>query len=77
MMESQALFQLSFFSYDKLTDVNNDYEFTSPNESQNVSTRDREDRFSNDQIIDRVMVKEMGRGIRDIQISFENPIIIS
>jgi len=78
MMEGQALFQLSFFSYDKLTDVNNEYTFTTPNESQNnVNTGDREERFSNDQIIDRMMVKEMGRGVRDIQISFENPIIIS
>lgn len=75
-MEGQALFQLSFYSYDNLTDVNNEIVGQIP-ESTYFSTEEREERFSNDQLIDRVMVKEMGRGIRDIQISFENPIIVT
>ena len=76
LMEGQALFQLSFYSYDNLTDVNNEIVGQIP-ESTYFSTEEREERFSNDQLIDRVMVKEMGRGIRDIQISFENPIIVT
>ena len=42
-----------------------------------VGTEEREMRFSYDQIIDRVMVKEMGKGVRHVEMSFENPIVIS
>lgn len=48
MIEGQALFQLSFFSYDKLTVVDNEFQFTTTQELSNVKTEDRERRFSND-----------------------------
>lgn len=77
MLEGQALFHLSFFSYDKFNEVDNDFKFTTTQEMNGIGTEEREMRFSYDQIIDRVMVKEMGKGVRHVEMSFENPIVIS
>ena len=45
--------------------------------SELTSRAEKESRFHNDQLIERVMVKEMGKGIREIEIWFDNPIIVT
>ena len=45
--------------------------------SELTSRTDKESRFHNDQLIERVMVKEMGKGIREIEIWFDYPITVT
>ena len=42
-----------------------------------TTTMERETRFETDQLTDRFMVKEMGFGIRSVEVKFDEPIIVS
>jgi len=33
--------------------------------------------FAEDQLADRIMLREMGNGVRDVVIRFENPVVIT
>jgi len=56
--------------YEKISNVSSQY-------NDSLSTAQKEERFNNDQLIARIMVKQMGRGNRDMEIRFQNPIMIS
>lgn len=72
-MENSASFQLSFYSYDNFTAIPNSL----ISESSNLTTSERELRFSHDHLTDRLMLKEMGKGVRDVKLEFVNPIVVS
>jgi len=42
-----------------------------------TTTHQKEERFETDQLTDRMMVKEMGGGIRTVEIRFDEPIIVT
>ena len=42
------------------------------NQSQHL-----EGKYLQDQLTDRVLIKDMGRGVKELKIEFENPIIVS
>jgi len=79
VVESQALFLLSFTTFDSLSArTENLTEAVNFAKDRNeTTTAEKELRFEQDQLSDRVMVKEMGKGVRDIELSFENPITVS
>ena len=79
VVESQALFLLSFTTFDSLSagTENLTEAINSAKDRNETTTAEKELRFEQDQLSDRVMVKEMGKGVRDIELSFENPITVS
>lgn len=85
VVEGQSLFQLSFFTYDKMTNVFNHYEDVlglnpsiKTKKFEDITTiAEKEARFETDQLTDRIMVKEMGNGIRTVSIWFDEPIIVT
>ena len=38
---------------------------------------EKELKYEDDQLTDRIMVKEMGKGLRSTDLSFDNPIIVT
>ena len=42
-----------------------------------TTTEEKEARFATDQLTDRLMVKEMGSGIRAVEIRFDEPIMVT
>ena len=70
IQEAHAIFQLSFVGYERITNVSSPYH-------DKLTTNEREMRFNNDQLTERVMIREMGQGNRDIELVFGNPIIVT
>jgi hypothetical protein len=68
--ETHALFILTFVGYEQITNVSSQY-------NDSLTTAQKEERFNNDQLTARTMVRQMGRGNRDLEIRFANPIMIS
>ena len=68
--EQYQLLFLSFVAYEKITNL------TIPNAS-NLTTTEREGRFLDDQLSDRIFLVEFGSGVRKAEIHFKNPVVIS
>ena len=77
VVESQALFLLSFTTFDTLGQNSTTTKLLQNQNIDGLSTQDKEHRFEQDQLTDRVMVKDMGKGVSAVELSFENPIVIS
>jgi hypothetical protein len=66
IVESKAYFILSFWSYDDNSKM--------PVNSTNSSL---ESNFTYDQLTDRILLKDMGHGVKEIRLEFENPIVVT
>jgi hypothetical protein len=76
LKENFSVFQLTFFSYDNLTD--GEYlNITDTYKLGNLSTEAKEKRYSSDQIVDKYMIRKMFTGFPDVKIYFDNPVIMS
>ena len=64
--EGSALFQLSFSTYNFI-----------PNQPKILHDSDNEATYENDHLTDRVMIREMGKGLKAAYLYFDNPIIIT
>ena len=56
IVEGQSLFALTFTSYDRISNVTINY-------NNSLNTTEKMNRFSNDQLTERLMIKDMGKGI--------------
>lgn len=68
--ERHQLLYLSFVAYEKITNL------TIPNVA-NLTTAEREGRYVDDQLSDRIFLVEFGTGVRKAEIRLKNPVIIS
>lgn len=67
LIDSNSLFLMNFYSYDKLTH----------DPDVKVTKRIAESLFIHDQLVNKQMVRDMGRGVKDVEVIFENPIIVT